>query len=294
VDGDHHDRVNVGIHFVAPSSRAVATMKRRNILAKLVLVVVGLFYVLPMISMARFAFQRVPVALLGWNNLFDKWTIRPLFTMMGNPIFQEAAFLSVRLAVLSALLTLIILVPTVVYVHVSMMRARPLIEVISVLPFVVPAIALVVGISGAFRELAPWFIRSDYSLVPFYVIIALPYTFRTIDNGLSSIDVKTLVDASRSLGASWTRTMWSVIVPNIRVSVVTASFLTMTVVLGEFTIASLLLKETLPLILAQSQGRDPQGSFAVGLVLLIMTASLLGLANRFSRRRNITQPVAML
>lgn len=269
-------------------------MKRRNILAKLVLVVVGLFYVLPMISMARFAFQRVPVALLGWNNLFDKWTIRPLFTMMGNPIFQEAAFLSVRLAVLSALLTLIILVPTVVYVHVSMMRARPLIEVISVLPFVVPAIALVVGISGAFRELAPWFIRSDYSLVPFYVIIALPYTFRTIDNGLSSIDVKTLVDASRSLGASWTRTMWSVIVPNIRVSVVTASFLTMTVVLGEFTIASLLLKETLPLILAQSQGRDPQGSFAVGLVLLIMTASLLGLANRFSRRRNITQPVAML
>ena len=269
-------------------------MKRRNILAKLVLVVVGLFYVLPMLSMARFAFQRIPVALLGWHNLFDRWTIKPLFTMFENPVFRESAWLSIRLALLSALVTLIILVPTVVYVHVSMMRARPLIEVISILPFVVPAIALVVGIAGAFRELAPWFIRSNYSLVPFYVIIALPYTFRSIDNGMSSIDVKTLVDASRSLGASWTRTLWSVIVPNIRVSVLSASFLTMTVVLGEFTIASLLLKETLPLILAQSQGRDPQGAFAVGLVLLLVTASLLGLINRFSRRRNIAQPVAML
>lgn len=269
-------------------------MKRRNILAKLVLVVVGLFYALPMLSMARFAFQRIPVALLGWHNFFDKWTIKPLFVMFENPQFRDSAWLSIRLALLSALLTLLILVPTVVYVHVSMQRARPLIEVMSILPFVVPAIALVVGISGAFREIAPWFIRSNYSLVPFYVIIALPYTFRSIDNGMSSIDVKTLVDASRSLGASWTRTLWSVIIPNIRVSVLSASFLTMTVVLGEFTIASLLLKETLPLILAQSQGQDPQGSFAVGLVLLIVTASLLGFINRFSRRRNIAQPVAML
>jgi putative spermidine/putrescine transport system permease protein len=85
-----------------------------------------------------------------------------------------------------------------------------------------------------------------------------------------------------------------VIVPNIRVAVLSASFLTMTVVLGEFTIASLLLKSTLPLYLAQSQGQDPQGSFAVGLVLLLVTASLLGFMNRFSRRRNIAQPVAML
>ncbi|MEO8363502.1 MAG: ABC transporter permease subunit [Ilumatobacteraceae bacterium] len=269
-------------------------MKRRNILAKLTLIVVGLFYALPMISMARFAFQRVPVALLGSHNLFDRWTIKPLFTMFGKEQFRESAFLSIRLALLSAIVTLLVLVPTVVYVHVSMMKARALIEVVSILPFVVPAIALVVGISGAFRESAPWFIRSNYCLVPFYVIIALPYTFRSIDNGLSSIDVKTLVDASRSLGASWGRTLWSVIVPNIRVAVLSASFLTMTVVLGEFTIASLLLKRTLPLYLSQSQGQDPQGSFAVGLVLLVVTASLLGFMNRFSRRRNIAQPVAML
>ncbi len=269
-------------------------MKQRNLLAKGVLIVIGLFYVLPMLSMARFAFQRVPMALLGWDTLFKRWTIKPLFTMMSDPIFRQSAFLSLRLAFLSALVTLIVLVPTVVYVHVSMMRARPVVEIISVLPFVVPAIALVVGIAGAFRDLAPWFIRSDYSLVPFYVIIALPFTFRSIDNGLASIDVKTLVDASRSLGASWTRTLWSVIVPNIRVAVASASFLTMTVVLGEFTIASLLLKETLPLILSQSQGREPQGSFAVGLVLLVITASLLGLINRFSRRRNVGQSVTLL
>ena len=129
-------------------------MKRRNILAKLTLIIVGLFYALPMFSMARFAFQRVPVALLGSHNLFDRWTIKPLFTMFGKEQFRESASLSVRLALLSAAVTLIVLVPTVVYVHVSMMKARALIEVISILPFVVPALALVVGISGAFRESA--------------------------------------------------------------------------------------------------------------------------------------------
>ena len=108
-------------------------MKRRNILAKLVLIVVGLFYALPMLSMARFAFQRVPVALLGWHNLFDRWTIKPLFAMFDNELVRESAWLSIRLALLSALLTLVILVPTVVYVHVSMMRARPLVEIISIL-----------------------------------------------------------------------------------------------------------------------------------------------------------------
>jgi len=136
------------------------------------------------------------------------------------------------------------------------------------------------------RSTIPSFLSSPFSLVPFYVVIALPFSFRSLDVGLSSIDLRTLVEASRSLGAGWLRTVRSVILPNLKVGVVNASFLTFAVVLGEFTIASLLLKFTLPAYMAEAQGNNPQGTFTVGLLLLVVSALLLGVMNRITRGKS--------
>ena len=261
-------------------------MKRNNVWAKILLFTVGAFYALPMLAMARFSFQRVPVIKLGWSTLLKNWTFEPMFDAVTSDRFLEAGWLSVRLAILSVLLSLLILVPTTVYVHVRLMKARAFVELLSILPFVVPPIALVVGISSAMRSTIPSFLSSPFSLVPFYVVIALPFTFRSLDVGLSSIDLKTLVEASRSLGAGWLRTVRSVILPNLKVGVVNASFLTFAVVLGEFTIASLLLKFTLPAYMAEAQGNNPQGTFTVGLLLLVVSALLLGVMNRITRGKS--------
>jgi putative spermidine/putrescine transport system permease protein len=249
---------------------------------------IAVFYVLPMLSMARFAFQRVPMYLLGWDTLWTRWTLEPLVAAVQRPEFLSAAGLSVLLALITTALTVVLLLPTLAYVHVALPEARAALDTIAALPFVVPAIALVVGISGAFRDLAPWFIASDLSLAPFYVIIALPFTYRAIDNALSTLDLRTLVDAARSLGATWWTILPRVIVPNVAGGLATAALLAATVVLGEFTVASLLLKNTLPLYLAQSQGLDPQGSFSVALGVMAMTTGLLALVNRTSARRGIS------
>ena len=50
---------------------------------------------------------------------------------------------------------------------------------------------------------------------------------------------------------------YRVLVPNLRTAIVGSAFLTATVVLGEFTIASLLLKETFPTYMALYQARQP-------------------------------------
>jgi ABC-type glycerol-3-phosphate transport system permease component len=50
-------------------------MKQKDIWAKILLLAVGAFYVLPMLAMARFSFQRVPVIKLGWSTLLKNWTI---------------------------------------------------------------------------------------------------------------------------------------------------------------------------------------------------------------------------
>jgi len=260
-------------------------MKARNAVWWFVLLVATVFYTVPMLAMARFAFQRIPVIKLSWGNVFDKWTAAPLVETLRNPDFHRAGLLSLGLAVATAALTVLLLVPTMTFAHLRSPRMRRFIELSSVLPFVVPAIALVIGFAAAFRDTAPIFVRNSYGMVPLLVISALPFTHRTIENGLASLDLRTLVDASRSLGAGWNRTIWTVIAPNIRGSIATASFLALTVVLGEFTIASLLLKNTLPLYLAYAQGQNPQGAFAIGLTLTAISAVFIAVANRLGSGR---------
>ncbi len=133
---------------------------------------------------------------------------------------------------------------------------------------------------------ARWFLNSDYSLIPFYVVLALPFTYRSIDAGLRAIDLRTLVDASRSLGAGWGTTLWRVLVPNLRTAIISASFLTAAVVVGEFTIADTLLIETLPPFQQQFVGREPQAGYALNLMALLATTLLFVLLSVLTRKRN--------
>lgn len=259
-------------------------MKISRIGAWLTVSIVAVFYIVPMLAMARFAFQRIPVIKLSLGNVFQKWTIQPLIDQFGSQEFQRAATLSIMLAVATAFVTIMLLLPTMAFAHLGSPRTRRFIEVSAVLPLVVPAIALVVGFAGAFRDTLPILIRSSFGLVPLYVITALPFTHRTLENGLVALDLRTLVNASRSLGASWWRTIAFVIAPNMRASIATASFLAFTVVLGEFTIASLLLKNTLPLYLSYAQGGNPQGAFALGIVLVVITTVFVAMSNRFGKK----------
>jgi putative spermidine/putrescine transport system permease protein len=154
------------------------------------------------------------------------------------------------------------------------------------LPWVVPPVALVVGVAATYRTAAPWFLASPFSLVPFYVVVALPFTYRALDAGLRAIDLRTLTEAARNLGAGWWTTIWRVVMPSMRSALIGASFLTATVALGEFTIAALLLKRTFPAYLAEYQGREPQGGMALALLSMLTTSILLLGVTLATRRRH--------
>jgi putative spermidine/putrescine transport system permease protein len=64
--------------------------------------------------------------------------------------------------------------------------------------------------------------------------------YRAIDTGLHALDVQTLTEAAQSLGADWFTILFRVILPNLRVAILSGAFLTLAIVIGEFTIASLL------------------------------------------------------
>ncbi len=81
---------------------------------------------------------------------------------------------------------------------------------------------------------------TDVLLVLGYVVLSMPYMFRAVDNGMAAIDIATLSEAAQSLGASRMRTIVSVIFPNVLRRSISGAFLTFSISLGEFVLASLL------------------------------------------------------
>ncbi|MCU1397153.1 MAG: binding-protein-dependent transporter inner rane component [Acidimicrobiales bacterium] len=259
----------------------------------LVLILCAVFFLAPLLALARYALQNVPTILLGRSTLFKKWSLGGLTKAFSDKQFGPTLTLSLKLAVGTVFLTLALLLPTAIWVHMRLPKMRAVIEFVTVLPYVIPAIALVAGIVVV-KPHARWFLDSNYSLVPFYVILALPFTYRSIDAGLRAIDLKTLVDASRSLGAGWGTTLRRALVPNLRTAIISSAFLTTAVVLGEFTIASTLLKNTLPTFQAIYVKREPQGGYGLNLLALVVTTGLFALLTLLTRKRGSRKSTAVV
>ena len=167
-----------------------------------------------------------------------------------DPQFWTTIKLSFRLALETIVVGLLLFVPTVYWVHLKLPRIRPVIGFFALIPFVVPPIILVVGLLKFYKDTlhAPfWFLgRPDLFLVSAYVILAFPYIYFSLDAGFRAIDVHTLTEASQNLGANWRTTLFRVILPNIRVAALSGAFLTLAIVMGEFTIATLSSFQTFP------------------------------------------------
>jgi putative spermidine/putrescine transport system permease protein len=262
-----------------------------RLLPNLVMLVAAVFFLFPLVAQARFAFQKVLVLQLGWSTLTKRWTLSPLTDAFHAEGFSATLGLSLKLALATVVLTMVLVLPTVLWVHLKVPQVRTLIEFLTVLPYVIPPIALVAGIRVV-QPHARWFLNSDYSLVPFYAVLALPFTFRALDAGIRAVDVKTLVDASRSLGAGWGTTLVRALIPNLRTAIISSSFLTATVVLGEFTIASVLLKDTFPTFMATYYQSNGQGGMALAVVALLATTALLMMLTLVTRRRGVAHVVA--
>jgi putative spermidine/putrescine transport system permease protein len=248
----------------------------------LVVVAAAAYFLVPLWSTAR----------AGFTIPGHGWTLQPLREVTADPKFSSGLWLSFRLAVATTILSLVLMVPTLVWLHLRVPRLRPVAELVSILPFVVPPIAMVAGVTKAFHSFLTGVVTDDWGLVPLYVVLAMPFTYRALDAGLSAIDLHTLSEAAENLGAKGWRILVSVILPNMRTAALGAAFLTIAVVLGEFTIASLLLHQTFPIYLAQVGGSEPQGAPALALLAIALTWALLGIVAAFTRRRRV-EPVGL-
>jgi putative spermidine/putrescine transport system permease protein len=158
------------------------------------------------------------------------------------------------LALATIIAGIVLFVPTAYWIRLRLPEARRLTEFITFLPFVVPAIILVFGLIRIystpvkipftditiFQPLTTTHFGTNILIVAGYMVLAMPYMYRSVDIGMRTVDVRTLTEAAQSLGANWFTIITRVILPNIRASLLSGALLTFAIVVGEVTLASFL------------------------------------------------------
>lgn len=239
--------------------------------ALLWLLVGTIYFLVPLVATLLFSLQGPLTA--------KCCTLENYGTILGDPEFWRTIRMSFVLALETIVITLVLLVPTVYWVHLRLPRLRPLVGFMALVPFVVPPIILVVGLLELYRGTPSWFYAQPYGfLVAGYVILAFPYMYFSLDTGFRSIDVHTLTEASQSLGARWRTTMFRVILPNLKTAALAGSFLTLAIVMGEYTIASLATFKTFPVYIQYINQNKAYPAASVTLLSFGITwAAMLGL-----------------
>jgi putative spermidine/putrescine transport system permease protein len=170
------------------------------------------------------------------------------------------------------------------WVNLRLPHLRRVIEFVCLLPLTIPAIVIVVGIAPIYAWVTYLVGDSPLTLTFVYVIIVLPYAYRALDAGLTAMDLTTLTEAARGLGASWWTVIWRIVVPNVRGAILSAALVSVAMVLGEFTISSLLDFQTIQVEINLLGKRDADISIAVSLAALLFAFVLL-FALAFAGRR---------
>jgi putative spermidine/putrescine transport system permease protein len=196
-----------------------------------IILILGLLYFfIPLFSIFEFSLR-------AQKGRYSFYAYRVAFQ---DPKFYENFGYSLVWAILTIGISIGLIVPTAYWVHLRLRRIKPLVEFITLIPFVVPAVVLVFGMIRLYNK-PPLILTSTPILLVFgYVTLSMPYMYRAVDTGLRAVDITTLTEAAQSLGANWFTILWRVIFPNLRIAILSGVFLTFAIVMGEFTFASLL------------------------------------------------------
>ncbi len=230
------------------------------------LTVFAVYFLLPLLSMLDFSTRGHGDEGRNWG----AWR-----ALVENKDLREAIIASLLLALFTVLLMIVLLVPTMIWVRLKVPGMSRVIEFLCLLPLTIPALVIVVGIANVYAWVTYLFGDSPLTLTFAYAVLVLPYAYRSIDAGLAAIDVTTLAEAARSLGAGWLTVIARIVLPNIVSGVLSAAFISVALVLGEYTFASLLHFDTMPVALTAISKSDAATAVAGSLASIIVVSILL-------------------
>lgn len=259
------------------------TKKRSPILAWVVLIIAALYMLVPLYATFEFSLhaKRNQLTLIAYTNVLQ------------SSDFSDSFMFSLRSALLIIVVSAALVVPTIYWVRLKLPGMRPIIEFFTLLPLVIPPVVLAFGLIRAFNQ-----VRINDSLLTdsregtyvlllgAYLMLALPFMYRTVDSGMQTINVRVLTEAAQSLGAGWFTILFRIIFPNVIVAVLNGAFITFAIVMGEFTIANLLSQPAFGPYMYQLNSNKVYEPSAVAVISFGLTWLCIILIESLGRRGN--------
>ena len=253
------------------------------------------------------AFMTVPVIATALFSVATRWdrtlwpeglTLSWWIKVASRSAFTDTLLNSFWVAIISVLVSLIIVVPAAYLAHTRLPHVKPWLEFLSIVPFSLPGVVLALGLIRLYSKLPLPLINTPNILIAAYVIVTLPFMYRAVINTLESVDTRLLVEAAQSLGANPLQVLAWVIVPNIASGIVNGSLLVLSAVFSEFVLANLLIGtrlKTFPIYLVEFTRSDARQASALALmsfvIAWVISLAILWTAGRPASRRQADSPV---
>jgi putative spermidine/putrescine transport system permease protein len=222
-------------------------------------------------------------------------SLRAYQIVLADPQFVQSFLYSATMGVITVILSILIFLPTTYWIHLKLPKLRPVVEIITIMPFIIPVIVYVFGLIRTFGR-PPFLLTltptgTDFLIAGGYVILSMPYMFRAIDVGMRSIDVRTLTEASQSLGGNWLQTLVNVILPNLRVALLSGALISFATVIGELILADFLVRPALGPYMAgigQSKAYEPAALSIISFALTWVCLGIIQLVSRGDTSQQLT------
>ena len=217
--------------------------------------------------------------------------------VFADPRFWQGFRYSIIMSAITIVISISIFVPTIYWMYLKVPQARPIMEVVTILPFIIPGIVLVFGLIRTFSrpplQLTLYPFTTDILMVAGYIIISMPYMFRAVDVGMRSIDVRTLTEAAQSLGSSWFEVLKDVIIPNLRIAILSGALICFATVMGELILADFLVRPALGPYMVRIGLTKAYEPAALAIISYALTWFSLGLLEIVSSRSANQQQTAV-
>ncbi len=253
----------------------------RRLWSWVALVFGALYFLLPLLGTLEFSLRMRR----------GEYSLDAYASVLADPRFQQTLTYSVVMALCTIIVGVTLVVPTAYWVRLKLPRWRPVIEFITLLPLVIPAIVVVFGYIRLFNTSSVLPLTgtaggTNILLMFGYTVLALPYMYRAVDTGLSTIDVRSLTEAAQSLGSGWLTILGRLILPNVFGAVMSGAFLTFAIVIGEFTMASLLNRPAFGpymQILGANKAYEPAALAVIAFAITWACMGVMSLITRLTR-----------
>lgn len=210
-----------------------------------------------------------------------------------DPRFLAAFGHSLLMATGTLVLATLLVVPAALVIFYYFPGLDRWMNGVMLLQFAVPPVVSSVGLLQLYADGPLPLVGTPWLLAGCYATLVLPFLYRALADSLRGLSLHDLMDAAHLLGASTPAAFWWVVLPSLRQGLLSALFLSLALLFGEFVFANLLVGnnfETLNVYLYSVRKSSGHFTSAVVISYFAFTLAVTWLATRLSRNLASEEP----